>query len=132
MSANEISMEEFMDALKAVRESKGIDTPVEADMPTTGRYSDTRSPVIRFLHMLPPGLYKTSQEVADELNVSSSLIRKIARSGVLDDVPSTKVVSGNFKAYLYTKEDVEALKEYLSNRTLRVVQDKNTPKKEGE
>jgi hypothetical protein len=76
------------------------------------------TPVHRFVEQLrdKDGVhYRTTAEVATEVGVSVGWIHKIQRSPVLD-VPSKVTRLGNLKVYLYTPEDVEAIKAHLINQ----------------
>lgn len=72
-----------------------------------------QSPVISYVRSL--GDFKVASEVADELDVSVALIRKLARNRVTQ-APSKVAPFGNSRVHLYTPEDVTALREYLEDQ----------------
>ena len=118
----DMTVEELQEALAIVRERKAEegDEPEDDDeLVEEEEQPYSRSPVVRLFRSLPPGLYMSSREVADELGVSSSLIRKMARREELN-APTTCIVSGKFRAYLYTKEDVDEIRQYLEGKQVKV------------
>lgn len=79
------------------------------------------SPVTLFVRSL--GDYYTSKEVAEKLNVSVSLVRKLAREGATS-APSYVAEMGHTTMSLYTPEDIETLRKHLVNRNrVRSVKD---------
>lgn len=70
---------------------------------------DNISPVIKFARML--GDYKTTAEVAEELGVSESLIRKWRAKGVAD-APSYVTDFGEHTMALYTEQDIANLRSH--------------------
>jgi len=75
-----------------------------------------RSPVVDYVRSL--GDYRTASEVAEELECSVGLIRKLANNRVTQ-APSYVAPFGTTHVNLYTKSDVAALKEYLeANRKI--------------
>ena len=73
------------------------------------------SPVTEYVRSLD-GDYKTTQEVADELGVSAQLIRKWSRNPRPTQAPSFIAPFGKIKINLYTPEDIQSLRDYMSNR----------------
>lgn len=73
------------------------------------------SPVMKYVRNLEGGPYLTAIEVAKEVGVSVQAIRKYAKSSDLK-APSKYAPFGNLKIYLYTQEDVQEIKDYLSGR----------------
>ena len=69
------------------------------------------SPVIK--HIKELGDYYATSEVATELGVSAQLIRKIAKNRETQ-APSFVAPFGRSHVNLYTKEDIEAIREYLN------------------
>lgn len=71
------------------------------------------SPVTAYVRSL--GDYKTVQEVADILGIAPQTVRKYAANRVTQ-APSFYAPFGKTKVYLYTKEDIQALRDYLQAR----------------
>lgn len=92
--------------------------PVQKTVAPAKQTAPRSTPVHRFVEQLrdKDGVhYRTTAEVATEVGVSVGWIHKIQRSPVLD-VPSKVTRLGNLKVYLYTPEDVEAIKTHLINQ----------------
>lgn len=82
---------------------------------TTANRTDRMSPVTTYVRSLPGGPYFTALEVAQQLGCSVQAIRKYAKNKVTQ-APSYEAPFGKLVIYLYTKEDVEALRAYISGR----------------
>ena len=70
------------------------------------------SPVTDYVRSL--GDYKTTSEVAEEIGQSEAWVRKAA-SLRWTQAPSKVAPFGNTHVYLYTKEDIAALKKFLKD-----------------
>jgi hypothetical protein len=76
------------------------------------------TPVHRFVQLLrdKDGVaYRTTDEVATEVGVSTQWVRKIQRQGLLG-VPSMVTQFGKITVYLYTPQDIEKIRRYLVER----------------
>lgn len=69
------------------------------------------SPVLRYVRSLGEDLM-TVGEVAEELDVSESYIRKISDKRYTQ-APSYLARFGKYKLRVYTQDDVEALRDYI-------------------
>lgn len=85
------------------------------------------SPVIEYVRAL--GDYKVASEVAEELGVSPAFVRKLAKIRATQ-APSKVAPFGDTHVFLYTEEDVEALRKYIDSK--RVVYDYDDYPFEGE
>lgn len=72
-------------------------------------------PVIAYVRNL--GDYFTSSEVAEQLDVSPGWVRKAARER-WTQAPSWVAPYGRNHVYLFTSEDVEALRSYLDHPSI--------------
>lgn len=72
------------------------------------------SPVMDFVRSLGKH-YRTTQEVADELGMSPNTIRNFSKN---PDIKAPSYIAPFGKTYvrLYTPEDIEELRKYLSHR----------------
>lgn len=98
------------------REIRGL-RPRDKQADTTsqmskGRPSPRVSPVIRYVRSLGED-YLTSGEVAEQLGVSPSYIRKLED---VTNTPSYSAPFGKFRIRIYTPEDVQALREEIHKR----------------
>lgn len=73
------------------------------------------SPVTHYVRSLPGGPYFTANEVAEQVGCSVQAIRKYAKNEVTQ-APSFEAPFGKLTIHLYTEEDVQALKKYISDR----------------
>ena len=90
--------------------------------------SETRTvdPATRFVRALP-GDYFMLREAAQACGVSQFTLRKFIADDVPECTPSKYTMFGRVKIYLYTDEDIDSIKEYLSH--LVQVFDHNGPAK---
>lgn len=93
-------------------------TPAKKTVSAKRQAASHDTPVHRFVAELSKQTgvaYQTTVEVADQLGVSRSLIRKIQRKNPYG-VPSMAVMFGRLQVFLYTAEDVEIIRGYLKER----------------
>jgi hypothetical protein len=82
------------------------------------------NPVRKFVERLDGDFYIT-QDAAEMLGVSVQTLRKYRKDGITT-APSKWIPYGKTRVFLYTKEDVETLRQYLDRRSIimdRVVGD---------
>lgn len=72
-------------------------------------------PATRFVRSLP-GDYFMLREAAEELNLSPYTLRKYIVEDIDGLVPSKAVMFGKVQVYLYTKEDIERMRNVLVSR----------------
>lgn len=92
-----------------------VEEPVESKSVLRRKERSGVSPVTAYVRSLPGGPYFTALEVAQQLGCSVQAIRKYAKNKVTQ-APSYEAPFGKLVIYLYTKEDVQALKDYIGNR----------------
>ena len=86
---------------------------LETRSPTVRKRSGVRSIVNRL-----GGEYYTTSEVANILGVSQGTLRRWYRSPSLGHkAPSKKLTRGKMVIYLYTPEDLEELRKYISGES---------------
>jgi hypothetical protein len=85
------------------------------------------SPVIDYARSLGP--YFVASEVAEQIGMSAGWVRKASRNR-WTQAPSYVAPYGDTHLFLYTKEDVKALKEYLKKE--RVVRTYEEWQKDGD
>lgn len=83
-------------------------------------------PVTRFVRSLP-GDYFMLREAAHACDVSQFTLRKFIAENVVECLPSKVTQFGKIRVYLYTREDIQRIQEYLSHQN--VVLDFNGPAK---
>jgi hypothetical protein len=113
---------EYLKELKGVRPTtkppfKAEEPAVRIKTPAPKKPPVDRSisPVTHYVRSLPGGPYFTAQEVADQVGCSVQAIRKYAKNEVTQ-APSFEAPFGKLTIHLYTKEDVQALKDYINAR----------------
>lgn len=98
------------------RELKGVEKnkskPKRKSRKVTSRTPPTESPIVTYVHSLG---YLTTGEVAEQLGVSKSFVRKLSKARVTQ-APSYLVPFGDSNLSLYTEEDVEALRGYINSK----------------
>jgi hypothetical protein len=72
-------------------------------------------PVTRFVRSLP-GSYYMLREAAFACDVSQFTLRRFIQDDVKECLPSKTTMFGKIRVYLYTKEDVERIQNYLANQ----------------
>lgn len=113
------SPEELDDAVESIIENDKSDRAKEkyTMSNTKGDTGEGRSPVHTLVDRLgdKPGQYKTTKQVAEELDTSESTIRRISKK---DDGPgpSQYTKMGTLWVALYTKEDIKKIAKYLQNQ----------------
>jgi hypothetical protein len=70
------------------------------------------SPVVDYVRSLGP--YLTTHEVAEKIGMSTQWVRKAAEKR-WTQAPSYVAPFGSTHVYLYTEDDVKALRDYLKN-----------------
>ena len=73
-----------------------------------------RSPADRMVDSLDGQFYKLT-EVAAQLSISESTLRRLQRRGVLK-APSYQINQGGMKIYLYTPEDVQEIRDHYARQ----------------
>ena len=74
-------------------------------------------PATRFVRSLP-GEYYMLREAAGQLDLSHHTLRKYIADGTEGLQPSKVVMFGKVQMYLYTKSDIEKMKDALQHRAL--------------
>lgn len=93
-----------------------VKKPVDPSIPR-------ESPVMKYVRNLAGGPFFTAIEVANQVGVSVQAVRKYAKNPELK-APSHFAPFGRLKIYLYTKEDVQEIQDYLAGRNKVQTNDK--------
>lgn len=72
-------------------------------------------PATRFVRSLP-GDFFLLREAAEAIGVSQFVLRKFIADGTKGCTPSKYAMFGKVKVYLYTREDIEAIRTHLASR----------------
>lgn len=72
-------------------------------------------PATRFVRSLP-GDFFLLREAADAIGVSQFVLRKFIADGTEGCTPSKYAMFGKVKIYLYTRDDIETIRQHLSAR----------------
>jgi len=81
-------------------------------------------PATRFVRSLP-GDYFLLREAAEAVGTSQFILRKMIQDGPSDCAPSKYAQFGKTKIYLYTREDIEAIRKHIE--VMHSVHDHNGP-----
>ena len=101
-------------ALPETRPDTGAESRV-----TKLRYAKGESPAMAYVRSLGTNA-KVASEVAEELGVSTNLVRKWVKDPEIN-APTYEVPYGKNRIYLFTPEDVDELREHLAAQRSPVV-----------